>query len=183
MVRRVKKNQISEIFNNLYGQDTTSEVSEKEKSQIKKVTPRNKKPNGNYEKFQIKYSKLSDYLDTFNSVDFVYLFREKARENGYKYSIMNIQKDAHCFKRLLEDYTQEDIYLMIDFLYNSDQKYLDKRSLSPTVLISSWCNKIYYDSKDYEQGLYLNKENKRSKQLNKREWVKDKSEDKKIGEW
>lgn len=71
---------------------------------------------------------------------------------------------------------------MIEFLFNSNQNYLDKTSLQPTVLISSWCNTIYRDSLLWVDDKYSPKTSKPKRE--KREWDRETETDNaKIGEW
>lgn len=100
-----------------------------------------------YEIFWKKYIALEECIDDFTTVDLVYYFREIAQENGYKYVIANIQKDMAIMKRLKNNYSIREICGMIEFLYMSDQDYLDKSRLSPNILASQWVNTIYADMK------------------------------------
>lgn len=140
--------------------------------------------------FAEKYSNLSKCIDGFGTKDLLYLFRQIAEDSGYKYVIANFKKDMAIMKRVRENYTNREIWLMIDFLYNSNQTYLDKSRLSPNVLVSQWCNTIYADSLNYDSvnGTYApqqstKKVSKRKSQLQKREWSKTNKDTSKVGEW
>ena len=151
-----------------------------------KGKPKARKSNrsSSYNLFLVKYSKLSKSLDSFKPIDFVFLFREIARESGFKYMIANFQKDLGIFKKLMNNYENKEIYEMIDFVFNSEQDYLDKSKLSPNLLVSQWCNTIYPDSQLYAKGEYSpNIKSKRIKQLKNREWSESYKEEKGIGEW
>ena len=86
-------------------------------------------------------------VDSFTARDMVSLFAQTAREQGIKY-IINWGRDVSMVKKLLEntELDKMDIVRMIEFLFYSDQDYLDKSSIGPSILTSGWMNKIYQDS-------------------------------------
>ena len=144
-----------------------------------KVTNKRKTSNF-YEKY--KYKLDNNQFDKFGTRDFVYFFRDTANESGVKYVIPNIKRDMKVFKTLRErEYTNEEILLMVEFLFKSNQDYLNKRDIQPTILISGWCNKIYQDSQDWLNDKYVPKSKEK---FSKREYVGDTDETKvQIGEW
>lgn len=141
----------------------------------------------NYDVFLEKYAHIEKTIDDFNSLELLYLFKETAKNSGHRYVLINIPKDVHHMKILCENYTPREIWNMIDFLYNSDQDYLEKDRLNPGILASRWCNTIYPDSQRYIKGEYsskVKKQTKRALQLKKREWSSsDEIGKKKVGEW
>lgn len=131
-----------------------------------------REPNSPYEIFLRKYSHLEDTIDDFSTKDLIYYFREVAKENGYRYTISNIKKDISIMKRVKSNYSNREICGMIEFLYESDQDYLDKERLTPNLLGSSWVNTIYADMKLWVEDKYIPrsvKQNK-SKHSSKGEW-------------
>lgn len=135
-----------------------------------------------YTSFLRKYENLEDTVDTFTTHDLMYFFREKARESGVKYVIANMKRDLGIFKKLQENYEVREICLMIEFIFCSEQNYLDITATQPTVLSSTWCNTIYKDSLDWVNDEY--DPNIRVKKKPQREWSGDTSTDKaKVGEW
>ncbi len=140
-----------------------------------------------YDIFLEKYTHIEETIDTFTPLELLYLIRETAGERDYKYVITNVPKDLHMMKILCDRYSSREIWNMIDFLYNSDQDYLDKSKIGPNILISCWCNTIYPDSQRYIKGEYssrINKQTKRALQLKKREWSSsEKTDKKKVGDW
>lgn len=139
-----------------------------------------------YSSFLEKYDNLSATVDDFKTQDLMYFFREKARENGVKYVIANMKRDIGIFKRLQENYTPREICLMIEFIFCSDQNYLDISITQPTVLASSWCNTIYRDSLLWAEDKYEPTERTTSKRdtIRKREWQREVTgENITIGEW
>lgn len=137
-----------------------------------------------YQRFLERYWDLENHIEDFGTQDLMYYFREKARESGIKYVISNMKRDMGIFKRLLKDYTPSEVCLMIEFLFTSNQDYLDKTSLQPTILVSGWCNKIYQDSLLWLEDKYVpGRKSYSSSKTSNREWG-DKSDDSvKIGEW
>ena len=121
-----------------------------------------KRPNrsSKYEKFYAKYLDLENTIDTFGTLDLVYYFREIANENGHKYVISNLKKDMAIMKRLCADYSVREICGMIEFLFESEQDYLDKNRLSINLLASQWINTIYADMKLWIEDKYVPKSKK-----------------------
>lgn len=171
-------------FRKMRGQMTQSQsdVTPVERKHTK--TTRNKRTNSRgskYENFLVKYENLEDYIDSFKTRDLCYYFKKVAEDSDYKYVISNIQKDMHIFKRLQESYDNREICGMIEFLYNSDQDYLDKERLSPNILASRWINTVYADFKLWLDDKYIPKAKR--KHSNK-EWTAPVEETStRIGEW
>lgn len=123
-----------------------------------------------YEAFLRKYRDLENCIDDLGTKDLVYYFREVAEENGYSYMIANMKKDMAIMKRLKENYTVREICGMIEFLYVSEQDYLDKDRLSPNILASQWVNTVYADMKLWVDDKYVSRSAKKS--LKTHEWNK-----------
>lgn len=136
-----------------------------------------------YASFLSKYEDIENKVDSFNTHDLMYFFREKAREVGVKYVIANMKRDLGIFKKLQSDYEPREICLMIEFIFCSNQNYLDKEITQPTVLSSTWCNTIYRDSIAWANDEY-DPNFRSSKKNTTREWQGDTSTDRaKVGEW
>ena len=139
-----------------------------------------------YTSFLDKYNHLSETIDSFKTQDLMYFFREKARESGVKYVIANMKRDMGIFKKLQENYTPREICLMIEFIFCSNQNYLDISITQPTVLSSSWCNTIYRDSILWANDEYepVEKTVTKKDRIKKREWQREVTGEKTmIGEW
>lgn len=140
--------------------------------------PKKKKTSSpQYDSFLKKYNNLEENIDSLNNRDLVYYFRKIAEDSGYRYTISNIQKDMHIFKVLRQSYDSREICGMIEFLYLSDQDYLDRERLSPNILASRWINTIYADFKLWVEDEYIPKSKKAKKLSNssKGEWSSDDS--------
>lgn len=133
-----------------------------------------------YDSFIRKYNDLEEQIDNFGTRDLVYYFREIAQEKGYRYTISNIKKDMAIMKRLRANYSNREICGMIEFLYESDQDYLDKNRLSPNLLASSWVNTIYADMQLWVDDKYIPRsvQVKKKKNIKQREWDKDEAQTK-----
>lgn len=139
-----------------------------------------------YLSFLDKYNHLSETIDEFKTQDLMYFFREKARESGVKYVIANMKRDMGIFKKLQENYTPREVCLMIEFIFCSNQNYLDITITQPTVLASSWCNTIYRDSILWANDEYEPTERTVTKKerIKKREWQREVTGEKVVlGEW
>lgn len=128
-----------------------------------------------YDSFLKKYSNFEEMIDKLGTRDLVYYFREVASENGYNYMIANIKKDMAIMKRLRNNYSNREICGMVEFLYESDQDYLDKTRLSPNLLASSWINTIYADMNLWVEDKYIPRsvQAKKKNNVKQREWDKD----------
>ena len=133
-----------------------------------------------YDSFLRKYNDLENTIDNFGTRDLVYYFREVAEEKGYKYTVSNIKKDMAIMKRLRANYNNREICGMIEFLYESDQDYLDKSRLSPNILASQWVNTIYADMQLWVEDKYVPRsvQTKKKKNIKQREWDKDEAQTK-----
>ena len=138
-----------------------------------------------YELFLVKYNNSEKYIDKLRTRDLVYYFREFAKEVGVKYTVTNIKKDMAIFKRLQQEYDIKEICGMIEFLYKSEQDYLEKDRLSPNVLASGWVNTIYADTKLWINDEYIPKSHKKAHKVTKHEWSEPINSETKssIGEW
>ena len=134
-----------------------------------------------YDSFKYKYEHLEEFIDKFGTRDFVYYFREVSKECGYKYTVSNIKKDMAIFKRLRDNYDNREICGMIEFLFRSEQDYLNKDRLSPNLLASQWVNTIYADTQLWLDDKYS--PNSTKKKQKQREWSESKNDDVKIGGW
>ena len=138
--------------------------------------PTRERPNEStpYSSFHRKYADLENSIDKLGTRDLVYYFREISQECGYKYVISNMKKDMAIMKRLKTNYSNEEICGMIEFLYESDQDYLDKSRLSPNILASSWVNTIYADMQLWVNDRYIPRsvQKKSKNNVKQREWDK-----------
>lgn len=173
-----------EILKELRTKNRTEETADKPKKSLY-VPPKSQRQQESspYTSFLKKYNDLEDNIDNFKTRDLVYYFREVSEESGHKYVVSNIKKDMAIFKRLSANYTPREICCMIEFLYYSEQDYLEKDRLSPNLLASQWVNTIYADMKLWVEDKYTPKSKKKHKN---REWtapVDETSSTSVIGEW
>ena len=173
MVMKVDK----DLLSSFKSSRRTTEPSKEEKPK-RTINKQNVSP---YSSFLFKYEQLDEYIDTFGTRDLIYYFRQVAEECGYKYTISNIKKDMAIFKRLRDNYDTREICSMIEFLFRSEQDYLEKDRLSPNILASQWINTIYADMQLWVKDEYKNKKTKKNQK--QREWSETKEDDVSIGGW
>ena len=173
MVMKVDK----DLLSSFKSSRRTTEPSKEEKPK----RTRNKQNVSPYSSFLFKYEQLDEYIDTFGTRDLIYYFRQVAEECGYKYTISNIKKDMAIFKRLRDNYDTREICSMIEFLFRSEQDYLEKDRLSPNILASQWINTIYADMQLWVKDEYKNKKTKKNQK--QREWSETKEDNVSIGGW
>lgn len=173
---RESRNQGEEIY----------EPPKKERQVAQKVSPRyithKNVSSDKYQLFLEKYWNLDNTIDDFKPQDLMYYFREKAKESGVKYVIANMKRDLGIFKRLLSNYNPREICLMVEFIFFSDQNYLNPQETQPTVLVSQWCNTIYRDAMLWVDDEYVPVVKTPSK-LGSREWGKQNKRKVSIGDW
>ena len=136
-----------------------------------------------YDLFIRKYNDLENQIDNLGTRDLVYYFREIAQECGHKYVISNMKKDMAIMKRLRANYSNREICGMIEFLYESDQDYLEKDRLSPNLLASQWVNTIYADMQLWVDDKYVPRsvKSKKPKYKDKGEWKSSSKEETVVG--
>lgn len=136
-----------------------------------------------YDSFYAKYTDLENSIDHLNTRDLVYFLREMAEENGFRYTISNIKKDMAIMKRLKESYTVREICGMIEFLYTSEQDYLDKTRITPNLLASQWINTIYADMQLWVDDKYVprSQRTRASTSVQTKEWDTKQSGGTKVG--
>lgn len=128
--------------------------------------------------FLKKYEDLENTIEEFNSNDLVYYFEAKSQEANKPYIVANMAKDSKIMKRLQKDFSNEEILVMIEFLFFSGQTYLTDPSIN--VLASSWINTVKIDANKWLNGEFDHTKSKTSKKkmIKKvREFKRDDNED------
>ncbi|MFI3211677.1 MAG: hypothetical protein R3Y64_11595 [Peptostreptococcaceae bacterium] len=161
--------------------DIGMEVNENKKPTPKEVV-------SDYDRFLIKYlaftqDDIDDGIKKFKTRDLAFYFKYQKDIKDIKYVIANYSKEYKTYNNLItKGYTVGEIYLMITFLFESGQTYLDLKSLSPYILSSGWSNKIYTDSLLFAKGEYSEKQNKKVVRTVEIQATKDSSTNI-IGDW
>lgn len=188
---------MSDLFRSALGQSLEQPTETKPKqrpfrsdvfhpTEVEVPPPRRNAPGDRYQSFLDKYDDLERFIDGFTPQDLMYYFREKAKEAGYKYHIANMKRDMGIYKKLLQSYSAREIALMIEFIFFSNQDYLDTAHTQPTVLASAYVNTLYTDALLWAEDKYdPTKKKVKRPTIKKREWknTKPKEERSKIGEW
>lgn len=135
-----------------------------------------------YGRYKIKFE--NGEFDKFSTRDIMYFFKDKANESGVKYIVAKPQIDMRNFKLCIDrGYTVQEILIMIEFLFESDQSYLAKNTLHPGILLTGWANRIYQDSQLWLDDKFVDQ---KKKKVASREWsenVDTTTTVAKIGEW
>lgn len=176
----MRNNDLTDAFRKIRGQFTVS--SDETPKGVPEKKKRTAKTGSSYDSFLSKYENLEESYMRFTTQDLCYFFRQKAEESGSRYVIANMKRDMGIFKRLRDNFSIQEILLMIEFVFSGDQTYLDVNRTQPTVLASNWVNKIYQDSIDWANDSYIDKKTVTNKNTTKREWHSSKKKTK-IGEW
>lgn len=183
MMPEYNKKLIEEFKRTRLASHTTVTEEKPKKKKPTHIPPKSKRKSNSspYNTFLDKMDNLEETIDSFSTRDLVYYFREISERNNYKYVVTNIKKDMAIMKRLQENYTQREICGMIEFLYESEQDYLDKTRISPNLLSSQWVNTIYADTMLWIEDNYVPKKKQKHKA---REWTSTIEEDtSEIGAW
>lgn len=194
-----KTDGMSDLFRSARGQTLEQPTEPKQKqrpfrsdvfrpTEVEVPPLRRNAPGDRYQSFLDKYDDLERFIDGFTPQDLMYYFREKAKEAGYKYHIANMKRDMGIYKKLLESYSAREVALMIEFIFFSNQDYLNTSKTQPTVLASAYVNTIYTDALLWADDKYVPGQREKKKQrptIKKREWknTKPQEERSKIGEW
>ena len=130
-----------------------------------------------------KMENINDHIDSFKAYDLVLFFAIKAEDHHSRY-VISRGRDCGAMKKLQSNFTNEEICIMIEFLFESDQDYLlPVETLRPTVLISGWQGTIFYDSQLWLDDKYTPK--KKTSKNPVREWSEEvpNGNNATIGEW
>lgn len=111
--------------------------------------------------FLKKYEDLENTIEEFNSNDLVYYFETKSQEANRPYIVANMAKDSKIMKRLQKDFSNEEILVMIEFLFFSGQTYVKDPTIN--VLASSWVNTLKNDANKWLNGEFDPTKSKTSK--------------------
>ena len=185
MLRKKKKLQMLEEFKKTKSNITYVIEDNKKKMTIgfdnvpKRGNARSgKATTSHYDRYKYKLDKGD--IESFNTRDILYFFKDLADENGCNYVIPNFQVEMAKVKNILnKGYSPTDVVAMIEFLFTSGQTYLELKRLTPGILSTGWCNRIYNDTQDWLEDNYdPNKDFKKStKNTRNRGWVDDEGDE------
>lgn len=147
------------------------------KSPKTRIPPKSKPFSEGNNKFQTKLSE--GLFNSFDKKDWVHYFIYKASTQGIVYKVGHHAREQAIMQSLAKDFTATDVKDMIDFIFDSTQDVVDKRTVGIWVLSKGWINTIYQNALLWKSGTYVSKKdskgNKWAKPVRNREWV---SEDK-----
>ena len=118
--------------------------------------------------------------EDFTSRDILFFFKDYTKKEGINF-YSNLQQDIKYMANINQarkTYSNQELLGIIQFIFISDQDYLDKRKVSPSILCSTWMNTLYADASDFANGEYVPKSkrkkvfsnNKVEKFKEEREW-------------
>ena len=176
-----KRSEILSDFKNIRNRckdvsDSGKEPPKREKRHLKESVPKQTER----DKFLCKLDDFENTVDFFTAPDLLLFYCHVAENAGVKY-VPSKARDCGALKRLTADYSNKEICLMIEFIFNSGQDHVDPFITRPTVLISVWQSTLYRDSLLWAEDKYIPKTKAKH---SKREWTKNSDEVSiKIGEW
>lgn len=139
--------------------------------QPKKKTPANKgtdKPTAMQNNKMRFLAKLeNEAFSEFDEKDWFQYFVLKASEQGVRYLTRNYAKEYAVIKSIQNELPWADIKNMIDFLFESEQDMIDKRTLGLWALSKGWINSVYQNTTLWIAGEYKPK----SAPKRNREWT------------
>lgn len=103
--------------------------------------------------------------------DWFQYFVHKAQENGVRYITRNYAKEYAIIKSILNELSWLDLKNMIDFVFDSNQDIVDKRTVGIWILSKGWINSIFQSTQLWKAGQYKPK----SAPKHNREWVAEAS--------
>lgn len=111
-------------------------------------------------------------FDKFISDDWIRYFRDKAKSKGIKFLRGNVIKERTILNALMKKLTPEEIKVYIDFIFDSNQEIVDKRTVGIWIFSGGWINTIYQHSQLWIKG--------ETKNVSKnREWIEENSQEEK----
>lgn len=108
-----------------------------------------------YTKYVEKLSKRE--FDKFSSRDLLFYFKDKAKANGIRF-VSTVQNDIRYMNNLKQarkNYEVTELMVMMEFLFDSEQDYLDKHTLHPGIFVTQWVNTIYRDTELWIEDKYV----------------------------
>lgn len=154
-----------------------NQVNAKTDEPEKKARPEKKAHT--YENFLKEvYPDIENLVDKLRPLDLLFFFMKTTEDCNVRF-YPSQAKDCSALKKVQENYSNTEICVMIEFLFKSEQTYLDKDTVRPTLLSSTWQSTVFKDSQLWLNDMYKPKQ---KKQVAEREWKSDNKETK-IGEW
>lgn len=150
---RIKPNK--ELITQLFSND--DEIKTVTRKPLKNSKPKKKKEEltatqKNYNKFEAKLNE--ELFSEFDHKDWFQYFVYKAREHNVKYLTRNYAKEYAIIKSILNELTWEDLKLMMDFVWDSNQDIVEKPTMGLWILSKGWINSVYQSSLLWAQGKY-----------------------------
>jgi hypothetical protein len=123
----------------------------------------------NKQKFLTKLEE--ELFPEMDEKDWFQYFVHKAQQHGIRYITRNYAKEYAIIKSILNELSWVDLKNMIDFVFDSNQDIVDKRTVGLWVISKGWINSIYQSTQLWIAGQYKPK----SAPSHNREWVAEAS--------
>ena len=144
---RPDRSKIIGLFENDLGD--TIPIKKSPKSNPKKPTNTNLK---NKERFMQKLE--DEEFEYFDHKDWFQYFVHKASEQGVKYITRNYAKEYAIIKSILNEMSWLELKDMIDFIFDSNQDMIEKRTVGVWILSKGWINSVYQNTILWKEGKY-----------------------------
>jgi len=175
MKRKVDKAQIMELFETSDFETAPSKIMRKRPNtgtpkKAESSSPKVTAMQNNKMRFDAKLE--NEAFNEFDHKDWFQYFLMKCNEQGIKYLVRNYAKDYAVIKSIMNELSPSMIKNMMDFLFDSDQDMIDKRTIGIWALSKGWINSVYQNTLLWIDGDYTPK---RGAKRN-REWTSQAAE-------
>lgn len=100
-------------------------------------------------------AKLEDELfHDFDYKDWFQYFVHKAQSHNVRYITRNYAKEYAILKSIMDEMSFVEIKDMIDFVFDSNQDMVEKRTVGIWILSKGWINSVYQNSVLWKEGKY-----------------------------
>jgi hypothetical protein len=171
-MRKMDKSKISDLFSTALDDDIDLTIPTRRKpvkSSSKKTQSKETAMQNNKTRFLAKLEE--EAFAEMDEKDWFQYFVHKANEKGVRYITRNYAKEYAIIKSILNELSWLDVKNMIDFVFESNQDIVDKRTVGLWVLSKGWINSIFQSTQLWIAGQYKPK----SAPLHNREWVAEAS--------
>lgn len=146
---RPDRSLISDLFDSDSG---IVKINPKAPIKNKSSKPKEKANDSNKARFM---QKLADELfSQFDHKDWFQYFVHKAQEQNVKYLTRNYAKEYAIIKSIMGEMTWRELKDMIDFVFDSNQDMVEKRTVGLWILSKGWINSVYQNTLLWKEGKY-----------------------------
>lgn len=153
-MKRPDRSKIIDLFNSNEDAEFAPEVSTRLKQTTKKKQSgkTGNKNASNKARFERKLA--DENFEEFDHRDWYQYFVHKASEHGIRYLTKNYMKDYAIIKSILNEMNWSEMKLMIDFVFDSNQDIVEKRTVGVWIMSKGWINTTYNNALLWKEGKY-----------------------------